>query len=442
MIKKASELLELFIKEETKKLGLVNMPHMPTLGTAYEEITKQGIDQGFSIPMFLNLKVVSGFISAGDQLFSEQIDCMLVSGDGKRYGLTDQYIYNIENVLCIFEVKKTLRKEDLSDAMEHLSSINKQASIYYAQKLDQVTFEPNISSARKIYSQITGKVAPEKYPDVFFLSLKEQILFYTLVKESLIPLTIIQGYDGYKTESGLRKVFFDLLQEKISSGKRNMGVTGFPSLITCNEFCLVKANGMPFVTTIKDEHSWVAIFSTRYNSAKIILELIWSKISKHCNVEMPWNDGLEMDNVNPLLVAEVIEKQNSVGWFYKSLEVKEKLLKRKNDNTWEPVKIGQPEVALVDLMGINGGFLPIDTNLEYFLEEKYQQPMQIIIDKLIMTREFMRDGDSVRPINNLTHLITNLDGSGWVSSEGDRFNLWCTEMQIKPNYLTIVLIEI
>lgn len=43
MIRKASELLREFIEVEKRKLDGVEMPHMPTLGTAYEEITKQGI---------------------------------------------------------------------------------------------------------------------------------------------------------------------------------------------------------------------------------------------------------------------------------------------------------------------------------------------------------------------------------------------------------------
>ena len=37
------------------------MPHMPTLGSAYEEITKQGIDKEFAIPKSLNLRSRQGF---------------------------------------------------------------------------------------------------------------------------------------------------------------------------------------------------------------------------------------------------------------------------------------------------------------------------------------------------------------------------------------------
>lgn len=60
MITQASELLALFIEEEKKKIDGIQMPHMPTLGSAYEEITKQGIDKEFVIPKFLNLRVVKG----------------------------------------------------------------------------------------------------------------------------------------------------------------------------------------------------------------------------------------------------------------------------------------------------------------------------------------------------------------------------------------------
>ena len=78
MISKASELLELFIQEETKKLAGIKMPHMPTLGSAYEEVTKQGIDKDFAIPKHLDLSVVSGFVSIASEMLPEQIDCMLV----------------------------------------------------------------------------------------------------------------------------------------------------------------------------------------------------------------------------------------------------------------------------------------------------------------------------------------------------------------------------
>ena len=151
MISKASELLELFIKEETKKLEGIKMPHMPTLGTAYEEVTKQGIDKNFSIPKKLDLSVVSGFVSIGGEVLPEQIDCMLVHGSGERYGLTQQYFFDIENVLCIFEVKKNLTKADYIDAMEHLAKIRRKFADHFEHKLVNEGFEPDINLAKKIF---------------------------------------------------------------------------------------------------------------------------------------------------------------------------------------------------------------------------------------------------------------------------------------------------
>ena len=50
IIVEATELLSAFVKEEQDIIESINMPHMPTLGKAYEEITKHGINQSFSIP--------------------------------------------------------------------------------------------------------------------------------------------------------------------------------------------------------------------------------------------------------------------------------------------------------------------------------------------------------------------------------------------------------
>lgn len=62
MIKNASDLLSAFIAKEREKVETISMPHMPTLGDAYEAIAREGIDQQFVLPPDLDLRVVSGFI--------------------------------------------------------------------------------------------------------------------------------------------------------------------------------------------------------------------------------------------------------------------------------------------------------------------------------------------------------------------------------------------
>ncbi|MEW8333868.1 MAG: DUF6602 domain-containing protein, partial [Candidatus Thiodiazotropha sp.] len=426
MISKASELLELFIKEETEKLAGIKMPHMPTLGSAYEEITKQGIYKDFAIPRHLDLSVVSGFVSVSGEMLPEQIDCMLVHGQGEQYGLMEQYIYDIENVLCIFEVKKTLNKAAYIDAMDHLAAIRLKFAEYFEHRLIHEGYEPDITSARRHFSTITGKIAPEHYSGIHTLPKSDAILFYSLVQESLAPVSIIHGYDGYKTEHGLRNAFIDILDEKNKQIGVGAGIPSIPSLVTSNQHCLVKGNGIPFLA-IKDKDEWVAVFSTCHNSAKLILELIWSKISCHFNIRMPFNDGLHMDNIEPLLIAKALRIGDNVGWMYNTTEYKKKILKREDNNTWEPMPLGKAEVSAIYIMASHGGYLSLDESMAQYLIDKHKTTIDVVIDNLITTRLFMKDGEYIRPINTHTHIVTLDDDTGYISSERERFDLWCNQ---------------
>lgn len=435
MIRKASELLGEFIEVEKRKLDGFDMPHMPTLGSAYEEITKQGIYQDFAIPKGLDLRVVSGFISIGGEMLAEQIDCMLVHGQGERYGLTQQYKYDINNVLCIFEVKKNLRKADYVDALQHLAKIRRKFADNFEERLINEVYKPDITNARRRFSQLTGKVAPEEYLDIHHLSKADGILFYALVQESLSPITIIHGYEGYKTESGLRSAFLDILEEAWKNGA-GWGIPSIPTLVTSNNFCLVKGSGIPFLV-VQNKNEWVSVFSTRHNSAKLILELIWSKIGEYFNAKMPWNDGLHMDSVQPLLIAEAREIGETAGWAYRTVEFNERHMVRGDDNLWSPSRLGKAEISAINIMAAQGGYLPLDNGMNEYLTKNHDMTVAQVSDALILTRQFMRDGEFIRPIHPRTYVITNHDETGFVASEIERFDLWCAENGIEPHYMSI-----
>ncbi|MCM2130038.1 DUF6602 domain-containing protein [Larsenimonas rhizosphaerae] len=440
MIRKASELLEYFIEAEEKKISGVEMPHMPTLGSAYEEITKQGIDQHFAIPKHLDLKVVSGFIELSGKMLPEQIDCMLVCGEGKRFGITEQYIYDIENVLCVFEAKKTLSKKDFSDAVSHLGKIKKAFSEYFEHKLINEAYDPDVDVIGLRFSQLTGKAAPTHYMGIHELPESEGMLFYALVQEFFAPVTIIHGYSGYTTERGIRKAFLDIIEEKKAEDGIGVGIPTIPSLVTSGNYSLIKGNGLPFLGVCQD-NKWAPVLSTRYNSAKLILELIWMKISVRLNIKMPYDDGLYMENLEPLLVAEAMREGDVAGWMYNSIEPSEKFLKRNDDRLWSPVTIGKPEVSAINLMAFKGGYLQLDKDLDEYLKGKYEISVEELKDTLISTRLFMLFDGYIRPIHSQIHMITCDDGSGFVSSERERFDVWCEENQIKPHYLNLIFME-
>ncbi len=439
MINSASELLKIFIEQEKKKLDGFDMPHMPTLGNAYEEITKHGIDKDFVIPRSLDLRVVSGFIEISDVQLPQQIDCMLVEGEGKRYGLTDQYIYDIGDVLCIFEVKKTLAKAEYIDALDHLGAIRRSFSEYFEAKIKTGSFEPEIIHARKLFAQITGKIAPEKYRDIRLLPEVEAILFYTLIQEQYAPVSIVHGYGGYKTEKGFRTAFIDIIEERGKINGQGLGVPNLPNLVISNDYCLIKGNGHPYLVMRDDQ--WIAMFSTRHNSARIILEIIWAKIASRFQAHMPYGDDLSVENCAPLLVAEPKKIGEQVGWFYQSLEYKEKNLVRDEESAWEPESIGPAEISAINLMAMRGGYLELDDALDEYLMHSHASSSIQVIDNLVKTKVFAKTGNYLRPIGRLTHVLTNDDESGYVATDRNRFDAWCKLHGRDAAYLNIFFIE-
>ncbi len=422
MIEKASEILEQFIAKESQRVEGIQMPHMPTLGSAYEEITRQGIDSNFIIPNGLDIKVVSGFISVAGEMLPEQIDCMLVHGDGEQYGLTEQYIYDVELVLCIFEVKKTLNKTDFKDAFEHLSKIRKKFAELFEKKLIEDGYEPNLTAPSKLFSQITGKPAPEKYHNIHDLEPEDGILFYALVQECHAPASIIHGYGGYKTESGLRKAFVDILAEEKDSNGIGFGIPSFPTLVTANNFCLVKNNGFPYMA-IQGASNWVAVSSTRHNPAYMILEIIWSKISLYFDVSMPWKVTLETENLSPLLTANGRKDGEQVGWWYRVNEPSEKLLKREAKVAWEPSFLSQAAVTLTSLMLFRGGQIDVTESSDW-LEGKFGRTFEEVTEELLSSGYFMNDNGLIRPIEAVSYIATFDDDSGVIATDREMLELW------------------
>ncbi|PMN34727.1 hypothetical protein BCT33_12565 [Vibrio lentus] len=437
MIEHSSELLNKLIDIEKMKLEQFKMPHMPTLGKAYEGITKKGIDQNFAIPKHLDLKVVSGFISIAGEMLPQQIDGMLVCGDGVQYGPTDEYIYPIDQVLCIFEIKKTLTKSDYNDAFDHLRYIRQRNSEYFESKFEDPDFEPNIVLAQKHFAQITGRTPPEKYGGIHSLSKADAILFYTLVQESLAPVSIIHGYGGYTTESGMRNAFLKILEEKAKDNRQGLGVPSFPTLVTSNEYSIVKGNGMPFIA-IDQNRDWAALVSTRCNVAKIILEVIWSKISFYFGVEMPWGKDLEQENVTPLLFAIPKEIGDMAGWVYRPLSLKESELKSRNVmKDWEPSVVGGEIVTAFSLLSAYGS---LDTEALKYISSEHNVEIETLEGNLLDTMLFMKKDGLIKPINTTTMLLAGKDGSNYLSSDENRFNHWCDKNNFTKTYMTLHLV--
>ncbi|MFP1809832.1 DUF6602 domain-containing protein [Lonsdalea quercina] len=457
MIVEATELLSAFVKEEQDKLESINMPHMPTLGKAYEEITKHGIDQSFSIPKGLNLSVVSGFIRVGKEQLPNQIDCMLVKGKGEKYGLTDEYICDIENVLAIFEVKKTLNKDDFIDAYEHLAILRKKYSEYFSEKMDAMELRPNIDVASEIFSKLTGVSGPSNYDEIFSLDDENKVLFYSLVIEQLAPVTIIHGYGGYKSEKGLRDVFLDYLdedsyiknltQKKKKEKEKNensitmiRGINSFPTLITANEFSLVKTNGLPYsFSKERNKNDWAVIASGRDNQLGIMLELIWSKISIHFDISMPWGKDDHIEGLAPLLYAKVVKKDELLGWYYRSFELSAKKLKSFLPSKYEPLRVSNGAIHLIRKLPLMpDGYTINDENRDVFDKKGFD--LDGVVEELISTSYFALNGSNLLTIHYTTY-VCDFDEYGFIDSQFQRLKSWCDNNEMNTWLIRCIILS-
>src|SRR5687768_8499907 len=98
-----------------------DMGHQGMIGAMYEglarKVTAESIFRG------LDLRVVEGKIKNGVGTYSRQIDCMIVVGDGEKIPNVEQYIYPPDRVVAVLEIKKTLNKAELADAMNLLENV-------------------------------------------------------------------------------------------------------------------------------------------------------------------------------------------------------------------------------------------------------------------------------------------------------------------------------
>ncbi|MBN49708.1 MAG: hypothetical protein CMN85_09210 [Spongiibacteraceae bacterium] len=440
MIEYASQMLEQFIAKERQALDGFEMLHMPTLGEAYEAIAGKGIDQQFVLPKSLGLKVVSGFVTVAGKQLPNQIDCMLVDGEGAEYGLTGKYIYPIEQVLCILEVKKTLNKADLLDAMYHLGAIKKAATERICVQLDNNEFDQDISAVRQHFAQISGYKAPESVAQLGQLPVEKNILFHSLLFDHFCPSAVILGFDGYKTEAGLRGAFLDILEGYVGQGA-GFGMPSLPSLVLSNNFSLLKNNGLPFLCKWEN-NDWVAFSSTRENPARILLEVVWTKICHYCRVKMPWNDGLHMESLSPLLIAEAVVQDGLSGWKYNSHEFKEKALSSRPSLEWEPALLSAPASTLFGFMMTKGGWIcSDDTGLCDYLKEKHGLSLKEISSELIGTGYFMYEGNGLRPVHDHTMQIDVDGGQGRIAHDRDKFDAWCEKYGHSPYYMSLLIID-
>lgn len=276
-----------------------------------------------------DLKVCSGFIENSDKEVSKQIDCMIVTGEGKKIPYTNDYIYDIHQVIAVIEVKKDLFSRTLESAYMNLLSVKKVVKADKDMQIDRL---------EEAYKVIAGKQLPSRN-ELKDLSEAEQYLYHALVVEAYMPVRITLGYGGFTTEEGLRDAFISFLEKNLK--EKGYGITSIPSVIIAGENSLLKTNGIPFGIVEKDNNlgEWIAMASTNKSPVLLLLNLIWARLYYlFGNIQENIFDNYNIQ-FNPLLRV----KGNRNGWEYTYIRTQ---LQENSIGKWEPIEISLMSNAL------------------------------------------------------------------------------------------------
>lgn len=431
MIKNASELLAAFIAKERAEEEKFSMPHMPTLGEAYEGIARDGIDQEFVLPPNLDLRVVSGFIEG----LPHQIDCMLVRGDGVPYSRSGKHYYKAAQVLCVMEVKKTLNKAALVDGINHLAEIQKHCLADFDRRYesDEVF---DFSQAQCSYERLTGRIAPRSAKQIDSLPDHERLLFGILARHAFVPVTVLLGFDGYATENGLRTAMVDVVED--NTGANSVASPDLlPSLITAGRFSLLKCTGQPYL--LAGPKGWLVVqASARHNIARILLEFLWTKISVFCKVRMPFGQDLDYENIKELLLVQSMTHNGQQGFKVRAEEMSEKALQRTEVKIWKPAKISPAAVDLAQRLAFFGGQLDLGDALKSHLRKEYQVALDDAVQELIATYAYCRSEETLQIIGDEAYVTILDDDSGYADIDLGRLQTWCEQQGLKGGFISVI----
>lgn len=429
MILTVAELLGKFRDFEANMLQSINVNHGPTIGDMYEGLTTTIL--GRSLPAGEDLRVVSGFIYNNEEpdKLSREIDCMLVFGEGKEIPYTNKYQYNIRNVIAVIEVKKTLYSEQLKDAYENLLTVK--------ELRDYNSF--NFRLFDHAYKSITRSLLPNR-SDVDQLPLWQQYIYHMLTIESLTPLRIIIGYDGFRNEHSFRNSFLSYLEANSGMAKSGYGPVSLPNLIICGNFSLIKVNGMPYSAPVKDEY-WPIYASYSYNPMIILLELLWTRLSYYGKLsDTLWGDDLRFEVLKPLLVAKPRKFGAKVVWEYASVPLKRKQLQDTPRFTfYKPSQINKAQEIILEELAINGS---ADVNSSLLIEKSKEQGIALkrVIDSLVDLGLVCIEGNTIKMLVENFGIAYLPDGTIVAGDNtGARLEHWVKAQYAKQKYANLQL---
>jgi len=300
MINSFADILRALQLKEQAILSEQDITHRPTIGEMYEGLTHELL--GRAIPAGAGLRLADGFVVGHSGALSPQIDCMLVRGEGEQVPYTDHHKWPVKDVIAVFEIKKNLYTNELQDSYTKLRAVLELYSKWIESRPSGET-AIDVGPAFHTFAKLTG-IYLQNYDDVHKLPEALEYIFHTLVMDHLSPVRVVFGYDGFVDEYGLREGFTKYL-ETHGSGRHGFGPGSLPTLVICGQNSIVKMNGYPYTTRIDSDGWWTLLASNAENPLRLLLELIWTRLSFAIEMGMPPDDTLQDETLHRLLSARL-----------------------------------------------------------------------------------------------------------------------------------------
>lgn len=413
-VKTISELLAAIRDTELEGIKpLHEIKHGPLIGEMYEGLTQEIAEK--AIFDKFDLRVVSGKIVNDMGDYSDQIDCMIVVGEGESIPFTNKYIYHIDKVIMVIEVKCKLYSSDLSDAWDNLLSVVRLRNDKWS-----ISSKHGIRDAFRL---LAANELPdnERYDS---LSIRDKMLCHVLVQEDSLPLRIILGYDGFVDVNGLRKAFIKQIQKMIEEGKTNKCAPAFvPNLIISNNSAIVKTNGMPYACILRDsdEIGWLSTYDK--SPMLVFLEILWTRLCYKFDINSNaiFGDELQMEAM-PLLFS-INAKAEGWEYIYRDESFINNVLGN-DDVDWEPVRLSIDEAVLMKQLCDNNTVIKADLVKTLGSAEKAEE----LISKLVFHRFIHVENGEIKLLTR-EFLCCAVPGYGYLGGDNsdNRFTVWLSK---------------
>ena len=414
MINTLSDLLKAFVEAEKTALNKQNIKHPPTIGDMYEGLTKE----------LVNMSIFDGFnLVVSTQSFIEgcdtEFDVILAEGEGETIPYTTSKKYKPSQVIAVFQVKKTLTSKELRDSYDNLKNV---AELYPKNISDMDASMLSDSFNKICHKEIAAYKKGQLDP-------QEEYIYHTLVMDSFFPLRIILGYNGYKTEKGLRNAYVDFLNDNKSTETnriKGFSPSTFPNLIISDGFSLVKLTGCPYCSSLGGvkEDWWEVIVSTHYNPMHVFLEMLWTKLSYrfHSLPEEIFGDDLETEPLSPFLRAKIHLNNNGepIGWEYEYSYINEEKLMQNNDlQEWTPAIVDMAQYVVLNELGRHDIDISLDKDLEAFVIQNGYTSLMDFISSLEQLGFVTLDGSILKLLTKQLVQVISPDGNIYAADDYD-----------------------